>query len=201
MDRKLTSDETKELEHLMRNIPKWKQKVAGKSLPMEKFYIKKTERYWVQDRQLVLPIFELCFVWNFFKVLGKKWEVAENVYKVIERKQKELESTKFANGAYDADNKALVLLLKGACLFQMNSPLQAEECFHAVVSLEKKIKDDHYLVPYSLVQLANIYSSRGDVQRAITMFEDVKKKYTGYSLESRLHFQIHSALMELSKVK
>ena len=44
---------------------------------MEKFCVKKSERYWAQDKQLVLPIFELMYVWNLFKVVGKKWELCE----------------------------------------------------------------------------------------------------------------------------
>lgn len=77
-----------------RNVPKWKQRVAGKSLPMEKFCVKKSERYWSQDKQLVLPVFELMYVWNLFKVLGKKYELCEAVYRVVDRTLRHLDTGK-----------------------------------------------------------------------------------------------------------
>lgn len=202
-DEELTPDQQEELDTLMKNIPKWKQRVAGKSLPMEKFCVKKSERYWSQDRQLILPVFELMYLWNLFKVLGKKWELCEAVYRVVDRTLRSFDAGKLAlNNTYEADNRGLLMMLKGACLRYMNSPLQAEECLKTVLSLEKKIKEDHYLIPYSLVELGLIIYEQGDNQRAVQILEDAKKNYTGYSLESRLHFKIHSALLELNnKIK
>lgn len=37
----------------------------------------------------------------------------------------------------------------------------------------------------------------GETDQAIATLEDAKKNYTGYSLESRLHFRIHTALIDL----
>lgn len=200
VDEEPTQEQQKEIDTIMKNIPKWKQRVAGKSLPMEKFCVKKSERYWAQDKQLVLPIFELMYVWNLFKVLGKKWELCEAVYRVVDRTLRHLDAGKLTlNNTYEADNHGLLFLLKGACLRHMNSPLQAEECLKTVLSLEKRIKEDHYLIPYSMVELGLLMYEQGDQERAVQILEDAKKNYTGYSLESRLHFKIHSALLELNK--
>lgn len=91
---------------------------------MEKFTIKKTERFFSEKKHLILPAIELMYLWNAFKILGKHFHLADNVYKLIESALKELDS-KTERSKYDADNRALVLLLKGACLRQMKSPLQA----------------------------------------------------------------------------
>lgn len=56
----------------------------------------------------------------------------------------------------------------------MNSPLQAEECLSNVLALEKKIKEDNYLVPYALVQLGLIHFQQGHYQKATQILEDVK---------------------------
>lgn len=80
----------------------------------------------------------------------------------------------FLESEFHADNMGLVLLLKGACLRQMGSPLQAEECLREVVALEKKIKEDNYLVPYALIELALIYIDQGDNERAGALLEDTK---------------------------
>jgi len=70
-----------------------------------------------------------------------------------------------------------------------------------VLSLEKKIKDDLYLVPYTLVELALLFWDQGNTAKTSQLLEDAKKNYTGYSLESRLHFKIHSLQTALSEGK
>ncbi|PSN57871.1 Tetratricopeptide repeat protein 39B [Blattella germanica] len=145
----MSLDERTEVESLMRDAPQWKQRIAGKSLPMEKFAVRKTDRFFAQKKMLVLPAYELLYVWNLFKVLGKKRELIQTVYKTIEKTLAKLNSQKKPQ-EFDSDNQALVLLLKGASLRQMQSPLQAEECLTSVLALEKKIKEDHYLIPYAM---------------------------------------------------
>lgn len=101
-----------------------------------------------------------------------------------------------------------------------------------MLNLHKEIKEDEYLVPYAIVEIAWLYIDEGRIENAIAALEDVKyvqqlkqnhhpsiflffsdhfksskrrltiiihfrKNYTGYSLESRLHFRIHNALSEL----
>lgn len=196
----LTLDEKAEIEILMRDAPQWKQRIAGKSLPMEKFAVKKAERFFAQKKMLVLPALELLYVWNSFKVLGKKCELIQNVYKMTEKTLAMLDAQK-KRQEFDADNRALVLLLKGASLRQMQSPLQAEECLNSVLLLEKKLKEDLYLIPYALVELALLFREQGNITKASQLLEDAKKNYTGYSLESRLHFKIHSFQTELNEGK
>ncbi|CAH0562523.1 unnamed protein product [Brassicogethes aeneus] len=190
----LTQAEIDEVNRLMKDVPKYKQRIAGKSLPMEKFAVKKSERYFTQGQQLTVPVLELMFLWNLFKVL-KNNNVANNIYKLV---QKEL-TTLNANASpskYDTDNRALILLIKGACLRHMGRLLLALECFEAVISLQKEIVEDNYLVPYAIVELALIEWQNGKKEKAVLALEDAKKNYTGYSLESRLHFRIHTALTE-----
>lgn len=105
-------------------VPQYKQRIAGKSLPMEKFTIKKAERFFAEKKSLVLPAIELMYLWNAFRILGKHFHLADNVFKLIEKSERELDERR-DRSKYDVENRALILLLKGACLRQMKSPLQA----------------------------------------------------------------------------
>ncbi|KAG8235382.1 hypothetical protein J437_LFUL009241 [Ladona fulva] len=167
-----TAEDKREIESLMRNAPQWKQRIAGKSLPMEKFAVKKTERFFAQKKTLLLPALELLFLWNLFKVLGKKWALVESVYKLVEEALVELNRQPATE--FDADNKGLALLLKAACLRQMGTPLQAEECLKSVLALEKSIKEDNYLIPYSVVEMALLQKDQGYKDKAIQLLEDAK---------------------------
>lgn len=82
------------VEFSYRDAPQWKQRIAGKSLPMEKFVVKKTERFFAQKKKLVLPAVELLYVWNLFKILGKKRELMQNMYKIIEKALAKLDAHK-----------------------------------------------------------------------------------------------------------
>lgn len=85
------------ISNLCSDAPQWKQRIAGKSLPMEKFAVKKTERFFAQEKHLILPALELMYVWNLFKVVGKKWKLMEELYKLIEKSEKQLMATKGYN--------------------------------------------------------------------------------------------------------
>ncbi|EFA11237.1 tetratricopeptide repeat protein 39B isoform X2 [Tribolium castaneum] len=194
MREELSSTDIVVIDNLMKDVPKYKQRIAGKSLPLEKFAVKKSERYFEQGHNLILPVIELMYVWNLFKAM-KNFNVANNIFKIIDKALKDLNSKTQAS-KYDTDNRALILLLQGACLRQMKSPLQALNCLETVISLQKDIVEDHYLVPYAIVELALIEWDGGNKEKAILALEDAKKNYSGYSLESRLHFRIHTALTE-----
>ncbi|KAJ8665419.1 hypothetical protein QAD02_007081 [Eretmocerus hayati] len=193
------SDERLKIDQLMQQAPSFKQRIAGKSLPMEKFVIKKTERYFAQKKNLVLPVFELMYVWNLFRILGKCPDKLMEVYKIIEEEEKELKNS--PRNEFHADNEGLILLLKGACLRQMKMQLQAQDCLKRIFQLDKQIKEDTYLLPFAAVELAMLARDEGNNRAAMTLLEDAKKNFSGYNLESRLHFRIHSGLMELSGLK
>ena len=77
-----------------RNVPEWKQRIAGKSLPMEKFAVRKAQRFLEQDNHLLLPALELIYVWNGFRILGKQYHLVEPIYVMIEETGRKLEECK-----------------------------------------------------------------------------------------------------------
>uniref|UniRef100_A0A8C9TA09 Tetratricopeptide repeat protein 39B n=1 Tax=Scleropages formosus TaxID=113540 RepID=A0A8C9TA09_SCLFO len=166
-------------------------RMAGKSIPTEKFAARKARRYCSPTPvKLVIPALEMMYVWNGFTIVGKRAELTE---------MKQILVVNFAHPAsgpteYCTDDQCLVQLLKGLCLKHLGRHLQAELCFTQVISSEKRIKYDHYLVPFSLYELGLLYKMQGDIPKAITFIENAKQDYKKYSMESRLHFRIHAAL-------
>lgn len=67
------------------------------------------------------------FLWNLFKITGKQFTLADGVYKLIEKSLKDIDSSAATDPIrkFETDNRALLLLLKGACLRHMKSPLKA----------------------------------------------------------------------------
>lgn len=117
--------------HIIRNVPAWKQRIAGKSVPMEKFAVRKAERFLSQDNHLCLPAIELIYVWNGFKILGQQYHLVEPIYVLIENTISKLEKHKDEVKFYNED-LCLLNLLMAMCLKHMKSPLQVRIKIHKV---------------------------------------------------------------------
>lgn len=183
-----------------RAVPSYKQRIAGKSLPTEKFVIRKSARFFSQGERLSLAALELLYIWNLLKIVGKEWSLIQPLYRIIERTIKDLDGKtsgmyfnlnirfswpSFALSStthclfyyldkYYYDDLALALLLKGCCLRSMGSPLQAEECFLKVSKMEKVVQDDTYLIPFSVAELGFLYNSLDRNEQAIVWLEAAK---------------------------
>ncbi|XP_028020946.1 tetratricopeptide repeat protein 39B isoform X1 [Balaenoptera acutorostrata] len=209
---------------LFRQVDGLKQRIAGKSIPTEKFAVRKARRYSPSlpaPVKLILPALEMMYVWNGFPLVSKRKDLSENLLVTVEKAEADLQSerkrvdekaqetgTKRRNSKfvlfnkepkqhssdYSVDDECLVKLLKGCCLKNLQRPLQAELCFNHVVQSEKLLKYDHYLVPFTLFELAFLYKNQGEIDKAIKVLETARNNYKDYSLESRLHFRIQAAL-------
>ncbi|KAH0519933.1 Tetratricopeptide repeat protein 39B [Microtus ochrogaster] len=156
---------------LFRQVDGLKQRIAGKSLPTEKFAVRKARRYSPSSGapgKLVLPALEMMYVWNGFSIVAKRKDLSENLLVTVEKAEAALQTQ---NSADSVDDECLVKLLKGCCLKNLERPLQAELCFNHIVESEKLLKYDHYLVPFTLFELACLYKSQGDIDKAIKTLE------------------------------
>ncbi|XP_028374546.1 tetratricopeptide repeat protein 39B isoform X2 [Phyllostomus discolor] len=180
---------------LFRQVDSLKQRIAGKSIPTEKFAVRKSRRYsslLPAPVKLVLPALEMMYAWNGFPIVGKRKDLSENLLLTIEKAEANLQNENFSD--YMVDDECLVKLLKGCCLKNLQRPLQAELCFSHVIQSERLLKFDHYLVPFTLFELACLYKSQGEIDKALKALETARNNYKDYSMESRLHFRIQAAL-------
>ncbi|XP_039219606.1 tetratricopeptide repeat protein 39B isoform X1 [Crotalus tigris] len=179
---------------LFRQVEGLKQRIAGKSLPTEKFAVRKSRRYGTSPPvKLIVPALEMMYVWSGFSILGKRTDFTENMLVTIEKEETLLKNETHHNEYY-MDDVCLLQLLKGMCLKHLGRLLQAELCFSQVIQSEKQLKYDTYLAPYSMYELGLLYKQQDERGKAIRCIEAAKNNYKDYSMESRLHFRIHAAL-------
>uniref|UniRef100_H3BYR6 Tetratricopeptide repeat domain 39A n=1 Tax=Tetraodon nigroviridis TaxID=99883 RepID=H3BYR6_TETNG len=178
---------------LFRQVPGLKQKIAGKSLPTEKFAIRKSRRYLVENPiPLAAPPLEMMYIWNGYTVIGKHKDLTEGMLKTLDEAQKKLDSCPRTD--LSIDDQCLLSLLKGLCLKHLGHQEEAEHYFTLVLCNETQIKYDHYLVPNALLEHGLLCIEQGRRDEAIKLLEAAKQNYKNYSMESRTHFRIQAAL-------
>ncbi|XP_008574298.1 PREDICTED: tetratricopeptide repeat protein 39A isoform X5 [Galeopterus variegatus] len=180
---------------LFRAVPSLKLKIAGKSLPTEKFAIRKSRRYLSPNPiSLPIPALEMMYIWNGYAVIGKQPALTDGILEIITKAEEMLE--KGPENEYSMDDECLVKLLKGLCLKYLGRVREAEENFRSISANEKKIKYDHYLIPNALLELALLFMEQGRNEEAIKLLESAKQNYKNYSMESRTHFRIQAATLQ-----
>merc|ERR1719410_1021367 len=176
----LTQDQKETQIWLMENIPKWKQRIAGKSIPLEKFAVYKAQRFIEQGNYLVLPGIELIYAWNGFKILGQSSSLIEPIFELVEKAEAKVKQER--DKPFYEDNICLVMFLKGVCLRYLK-PQKAQEYFRNVIECHEKLKGDTYLVPYANYELALLLKDAGNFSEAFELLETTKKNYKDYKLK------------------
>nr|XP_061833751.1 tetratricopeptide repeat protein 39A-like isoform X1 [Nerophis lumbriciformis]XP_061833752.1 tetratricopeptide repeat protein 39A-like isoform X1 [Nerophis lumbriciformis] len=178
---------------LFRQVHGLKQKIAGKSLPTEKFAIRKARRYLTESPiPLPVPPLEMMYIWNGYTIIGKHKDLTEKMLKTLDEAQAKLDNMKRTEFSFD--DQCLLSLLKGLCLKHLGHHEEAEHYFTLVLCNETQIKFDHYLVPNAMLEHSLLCLEQGRNDEAVKLLEAAKQNYKNYSMESRTHFRIQAAL-------
>uniref|UniRef100_A0A8C5CE17 Tetratricopeptide repeat domain 39A n=1 Tax=Gadus morhua TaxID=8049 RepID=A0A8C5CE17_GADMO len=155
---------------LFRQVPGLKQKIAGKSLPTEKFAIRKARRY-LAERPIPLPVppLEMMYIWNGYTVIGKHRDLTEAMLKTLDEAQATLDSS--PRTEFSIDDQCLVSLLRGLCLKHLGHQDEAEAYFTLILCNESQIKYDHYLVPNALLEHGLLCLEQGRKEEGIKLLE------------------------------
>uniref|UniRef100_A0A8C3RSG4 Tetratricopeptide repeat domain 39A n=1 Tax=Chelydra serpentina TaxID=8475 RepID=A0A8C3RSG4_CHESE len=184
---------------LFRTVPSLKLKIAGKSLPTEKFAIRKSRRYLSSNPvPLPVPALEMMYIWNGYAVIGKCPDLTEGMLQTLTEAEAALERSPATELL--ADDQCLLKLLKGLCLKHLGKISEAEDYFTYIHLNERKIKYDHYLIPNALLELAVLYMDHGRREEGVKLLERAKQNYKNYSMETRTHFRIQAALHQAKSV-
>nr|CAH8862687.1 unnamed protein product [Trichobilharzia regenti] len=187
------------VDQLLADIPKLVKRFGGRSLPIEKIALRKSSRYFSQNKTLTLPALELIFIWNGFKMIQSQPDAITTFIMICENKINELFQNRDTNENF-FDDYCLALMLKGVCLRCRGQPFQAFMCFTEILQSKKKLKMDTYLLPYCEMELCHLSYEDGDIDEAVKHLEKALS-YKGYHLESRLHFRIHEMDTKLKETQ
>ncbi|KAJ3146777.1 hypothetical protein HDU89_006032 [Geranomyces variabilis] len=222
---------------MLGEVPKLTRKMAGKSIPLEKFVSRKCRKWALQNNSLVLPHLEILYVLNGFDVIPTAR--VPGFIAQVDAVLKELDAKAPASDAAPPyktyyDDVCLVRFLKGVltrdtaipnsstlapvqvlAAAPAPTPTQQATLAYAARQLEHtrhfadKIALDHWLLPFSRLELGKLYVRAQEYGKARREFEAALNN--GYaedeveasggkgriSMENALHFRVHNALVKL----
>ncbi|KAF9067920.1 hypothetical protein BDP27DRAFT_1327995 [Rhodocollybia butyracea] len=189
-----TTQMWEEATKLMEKVPTLRQRIAGKSIPLEKFVARKARKYISQDRRLALPMLELSYL--NLAIAHAPGNVVENkmlpeVNRTLAELNKCNDPKKYHNGKGYWDDYCLAKLMEGVCKRYMAYPdpdaeldedqissvprdqagKEAEAAFNAVLEHGPKIEFDHQLVYQAHYELGRLLACQGDTAGAKKHFD------------------------------
>uniref|UniRef100_A0A0K0FH83 TPR_REGION domain-containing protein n=1 Tax=Strongyloides venezuelensis TaxID=75913 RepID=A0A0K0FH83_STRVS len=177
---------------LLKKVPKLRLRIAGKSIPVEKFCEKKATRY-LRTGSLLLAHYEFLYFWHAFNILSSNCKLITLILEDITN----ISGKVVENDEVDVDDRCLYYFLFGVCNRLLKNYNEAEEALNYILSRESQLTDHIYLAPNATYELALLKNSTGNIE----MSKELLKKalmYHGYLLETRLHLKIHNMASKIN---
>ncbi|KAF7982688.1 hypothetical protein HWV62_27180 [Athelia sp. TMB] len=188
------ADNDKEAAKLMEKVPSLRQKIAGKSIPLEKFVARKARKYQLQGR-LALPVLELAYLFLAIAhapriiVTTKMLPEVDKLLATLKGHEKDPKKYEKGQGYYD--DLCLAKFLEGVCcryvaypdpdaivdesddcaMSKTEATTRAKSAFAAVFANGPKIELDHHLVYHAHYELGRLLSREGDDVGAKAQFD------------------------------
>ncbi|GAA6002647.1 hypothetical protein JCM10207_007609 [Rhodosporidiobolus poonsookiae] len=184
------------VDSLMRDVPNLLQRVASKTIPIEKFMSRRAKKFIAQGNRLCLPGVELAYVLNCLS-LSPRFILTDRHLAQVDKVLAELSGVKVPaeygkNGDEFWDDYCLAHLLRGRILSFIAHPepfvvprpaespipiVEADEqallSFNNVLKHGKDIQTDHHLVWFAHYELGRLHHARGDWTKARSEYETV----------------------------
>lgn len=103
-----------------------RMRIAGKSIPVEKYCGRKAKRF-VATQSLLFAHYEFIYFWNGFDIFGKNPRMVHGIIDDMDRVWEMRKET------CDVDDYCLYYFLRGVSLRHLQFYSQAEECFQIVL--------------------------------------------------------------------
>ena len=181
-----------EVMEILKKVPENKKKIAGRTIPPEKFAITKANLFLSRKAEMIHPALELFYIWNIYGSAAKKPELLDPFLSLIDKKIKTLDQKD--------EYLFVLLLLKGVCLRNQGKNEEALICFRQILDKETEIKDLTYIPPHAAFELGLTFINVQNYSEAKRWLERARDHYTGFLVESLVHLRIHGALSKLREI-
>ncbi|CAF0884907.1 unnamed protein product [Adineta ricciae] len=183
---------TDEVIKLYKRVPELKIRLAGKSIPLEKYAMRQCDHFLAQ-RWLFLPALEFIYLLNGFYILAHDHQKLKETLDVVDNALDELEHH-HQNDQFYADSYGSGLLLRGVLLHFLHRYDEAHQAFDEIIEMAKQFDEKSFLAANAALEKGLIYLNLKQKQKALEYLQKSLNDYKDYQLESRLQFRINAAM-------
>ncbi|KAI1296840.1 Tetratricopeptide repeat protein 39B [Halotydeus destructor] len=185
-----------EISKTLKRIPLLKRKVGGRKVFHERIVIDRSKRFHNNIDGLVLPPFELSYIWNLFQMMGGK---KENIQPYLDRVDSKFLEFKDDKGEADKclDSYCYLLFMRGVCYRHLGNSRKATDCFEEVLSCKKRINFEQQLLPQACFELGSISRKLGELPEAKKWFKRARDDYSGYLTEIMIQYRSNQQLQNI----
>ncbi|CAF1483835.1 unnamed protein product [Adineta steineri] len=188
---------TDEISQLYKRVPELKIRLAGKSIPLEKYAIKQCEHFLAQ-KWLFLPALELVYLMNGFYILVHDQNKLQKTLDIVNNAIKDLE-VNHQNDQFYADSYGSGLLLRGVLHCFLHRYDEAHQALDEIINMSKEFDEKSLLTANALLEKAMVYIELKQKQKANEYLQKAIE-CKEYQLESRLHFRINAAMQKVKRL-
>ncbi|KAJ7588059.1 hypothetical protein C8J56DRAFT_827293 [Mycena floridula] len=190
-----SDEKRREAAKLMEQVPQLRQKIAGKSIPLEKLVARKARKFLKQSHRLALPALELAYLFLGIAhaprhvITTKMLPEINQLLATLKKHEKDPKTYEDGQGYWD--DLCLAKFLEGVCLRYVAYPdpdaeLDPEEvitipqeeaasaslkAFQAVLEHGPQIELDHHLVYHAHYEMGRLLACQGLEDEARVQFD------------------------------
>lgn len=176
----------------LKHVPELRRRIVGRTIPPEKFAITKANAFLSGDEEMILPAYELFYIWNIYGTANMNTKLLDPILDKMNKAMDELEGK--------SEQYYVFLLLKGVCLRNQSKSEEAVKCFEKILVHESEIKKVTYIPPHAAFELGLTLMDVRRYKESKEWLERARDKYTGFLIESLVHLRIHGALSKLKLI-
>ncbi|UJR09724.1 hypothetical protein I4U23_013953 [Adineta vaga] len=189
---------TEEIIKLYKRVPELKIRLAGKSIPLEKYAIRQCDHFLAQQ-WLFLPALEFIYLLNGFYVLAHDRQKLIETLDTVDNALDDLERH-HRNDQFYSDSYGSGLLLRGVLLHFLYRYDEAHQAFDEIIEMAKAFDEKSFLAPNATLEKGLIYINLKQKQKANEYLQKSLNDYKDYQLESRLQFRINAAMQTIKRM-
>jgi len=180
------------------NVPKLKRHLGGKRAFHEKIVLDRSKRYANKVNDMLLPAFELIYIWNIFKMMSSDLSL---LYPMLEMVEEKLKIHKKTLGRASLDKYCYLIFMKAVILKNLKQTDAALELFNEVLSCKSRIVDQTNLLAQSCFEIGLVNYESNDYKQAKKWIKRAKSDYSGYVSQSLIEYRVRWVLDIIKKAK
>ncbi|KPJ09285.1 Tetratricopeptide repeat protein 39A [Papilio machaon] len=174
-------------------VPLLSLRMSGRALGPYGRMINGIDYFKIESCQVLMPPVELLSLWNLSAAISGEPRLTFFLLKLMKEVVKGFEEERetWIPDGPEGNNIVNVLYTYGCCMSAIGNTRAAVTYLKDVIRIKDYITDDHFLVPYAMLELAMCYHALGQTESARDLLIDIKNQNFNDSKPLRFLYRLY----------